>query len=173
MAEAAGARDTDVLVIGAGPAGIAAACTAAEAGRRVAVIDDNPAAGGQIWRGGPVDAAPHAAAWFDRLVRCDADVHGSTAVVDVQPRADGPPLIRTRSPAGIVTWRPRAIVLATGGRERFLPFPGWTLPGVVGAGGLQALVKQGLDVAGRRVVVAGTGPLLLAGARHNSAVGPE
>ena len=53
-------------------------------------------------------------------------------------------------------------MLATGGRERFLPFPGWTLPGVLGAGGLQALVKQGLDVRGRRVVVAGTGPLLLA-----------
>jgi NADPH-dependent 2,4-dienoyl-CoA reductase/sulfur reductase-like enzyme len=54
------------------------------------------------------------------------------------------------------------LILATGARERFLPFPGWALPGVMGAGGLQALVKAGLDPQGRRVVVAGSGPLLLA-----------
>jgi NADPH-dependent 2,4-dienoyl-CoA reductase/sulfur reductase-like enzyme len=56
----------------------------------------------------------------------------------------------------------RNLVLATGARERFLPFPGWTLPNVMGAGGLQALVKSGLPIQGKRVVVAGTGPLLLA-----------
>ncbi len=53
-----------------------------------------------------------------------------------------------------------------GARERFLPFPGWTLPGVFGAGGLQALVKGGLPVQGKRILVAGTGPLLLAVAAH-------
>jgi len=58
------------------------------------------------------------------------------------------------------------LILATGARERFLPFPGWTLPGVFGAGGLQALVKGGFCVEGKRVVVAGTGPLLLAVAVH-------
>ena len=55
-----------------------------------------------------------------------------------------------------------SLVLATGARERFLPFPGWTLPNVMGAGGLQALVKTGLPIEGKRVVVAGSGPLLLA-----------
>src|SRR5262249_24340919 len=54
------------------------------------------------------------------------------------------------------------LILATGARERFLPFPGWTLPGVVGAGGLQALVKSGAPILGARVVIAGSGPLLLA-----------
>jgi NADPH-dependent 2,4-dienoyl-CoA reductase/sulfur reductase-like enzyme len=54
------------------------------------------------------------------------------------------------------------LILATGARERFLPFPGWTLPGVMGAGGLQALVKSGLSAKGKRVVLAGSGPLLLA-----------
>jgi NADPH-dependent 2,4-dienoyl-CoA reductase/sulfur reductase-like enzyme len=54
-----------------------------------------------------------------------------------------------------------AVVLATGARERYLPFPGWTLPGVVGIGGAQALAKAGTDVRGRRVVIAGSGPLLL------------
>jgi NADPH-dependent 2,4-dienoyl-CoA reductase/sulfur reductase-like enzyme len=58
------------------------------------------------------------------------------------------------------------LILATGARERFLPFPGWTLPGVFGAGGLQALVRGGYSIAGKRVVVAGTGPLLLAVAAH-------
>jgi NADPH-dependent 2,4-dienoyl-CoA reductase/sulfur reductase-like enzyme len=56
------------------------------------------------------------------------------------------------------------LILCTGARERLLPFPGWTLPGVTGAGGLQALIKGGLSVEGERVVVAGTGPLLLASA---------
>jgi NADPH-dependent 2,4-dienoyl-CoA reductase/sulfur reductase-like enzyme len=58
------------------------------------------------------------------------------------------------------------LVLATGAKERFLPFPGWTLPNVMGAGGLQALVKSGLPIAGKRVVVAGSGPLLLAVAAY-------
>jgi NADPH-dependent 2,4-dienoyl-CoA reductase/sulfur reductase-like enzyme len=53
-----------------------------------------------------------------------------------------------------------AVIVATGARERFLPFPGWTLPGVSGVGGVQALMKGGMDVHGRRVILAGTGPLL-------------
>jgi len=57
--------------------------------------------------------------------------------------------------------RAATLLIATGARERFLPFPGWTLPGVVGVGGAQALLKGGLDVAGKRVVIAGSGPLVL------------
>ncbi len=61
--------------------------------------------------------------------------------------------------------RPEHLFFA-GARERFLPFPGWTLPNVMGAGGLQAMVKSGLPVKDKRVVVAGTGPLLLAVAAY-------
>jgi NADPH-dependent 2,4-dienoyl-CoA reductase/sulfur reductase-like enzyme len=64
-------------------------------------------------------------------------------------------------------------VLATGAREKFLPFPGWTLPNVMGAGGLQAMVKSGLPIRGKRVVVAGTGPLLLAVAAYLRKHGAE
>jgi NADPH-dependent 2,4-dienoyl-CoA reductase/sulfur reductase-like enzyme len=56
------------------------------------------------------------------------------------------------------------LILATGARELFVPFPGWTLPGVLGVGGLQAMVKQGWPIEGKRIVVAGSGPLLLAAA---------
>ncbi|MFC6664575.1 FAD-dependent oxidoreductase [Deinococcus radiopugnans] len=64
--------------------------------------------------------------------------------------------------AGLRQIQAERVILATGATERFLPFDGWTLPGVVGAGGLQAMSKSGLDVRGQRVVVAGSGPLLLA-----------
>ena len=67
--------------------------------------------------------------------------------------------------------RCRAVLLATGAYERQLPFPGWTLPGVVGAGGAQAMLKSGLVLPGRRVVVAGSGPLLLAVASSLAAAG--
>ncbi|HEX2270871.1 MAG TPA: FAD/NAD(P)-binding oxidoreductase, partial [Pyrinomonadaceae bacterium] len=66
-----------------------------------------------------------------------------------------------------------SLVLATGARERFLPFPGWTLPNVMGAGGLQALVKNGLPVEGKRIIVAGSGPLLLAVAAYLREHGAE
>ena len=67
---------------------------------------------------------------------------------------------------GFCELRYEKLVLATGARERFLPFPGWTLPNVMGAGGLQAIVKSGLPIRGKRVVIAGTGPLLLAVAAY-------
>ena len=153
----------EVLVIGAGPAGIAAACAAAESGARVGVVDDNPAAGGQIWRGG-AEHPPSAQAseWHGRLARAKVSfIYGAKVVA--------------REAADVLvaeTWdrtfklKFAKLVLATGARERFLPFPGWTLPGVMGAGGLQALVKSGLSVSGRRVVIAGSGPLLLAVAEY-------
>jgi D-hydroxyproline dehydrogenase subunit alpha len=153
----------DVLVVGAGPAGIAAACCAAESGARVGVVDDNPSAGGQIWRGGAEHSpSAEASAWHARLARAGVTFISGAKVV-------------AREAAGVLvaeTWERtvtleyKKLVLATGARERFLPFPGWTLPGVMGAGGLQALVKSGLSISGKRVVIAGSGPLLLAVAEY-------
>jgi len=74
---------------------------------------------------------------------------------------------------GVCELKYESLVLATGARERFLPFPGWTLPNVMGAGGLQALVKTGLPIEGKRVVVAGSGPLLLAVAAYLRGRGAE
>jgi NADPH-dependent 2,4-dienoyl-CoA reductase/sulfur reductase-like enzyme len=146
----------DVAVVGGGPAGIAAACRAAESGASVALLDEGTAAGGQIWRGGRA-SSPGARRWLARLARSGARAIPRAVVADADPagtlwaEVDGRPLA--------VAWR--RLVVATGARERFLPFPGWTLGDVLGVGAAQALLKSGWEVRGRTVAVAGTGPLLL------------
>src|SRR6185436_2629871 len=87
-----------------------------------------------------------------------------------QPEA-GLMLVETHN--GVREIRYKQLILATGARERLLPFPGWTLPNVCGAGGLQALVKSGLPIEGKRVVVAGSGPLLLAVAAYMRKLGAQ
>ncbi len=147
----------EILVVGAGPAGIAAACAASE-NAAVGVVDDNPAAGGQIWRGGTPPAGDRLAAkWLRRFQQAKvARIHGTQVVA--QP---GHGVLLAERDGRPVELHYGKLILATGARERFLPFPGWTLPNCVGAGGLQALVKSGVPVAGKRVIVAGSGPLLL------------
>jgi NADPH-dependent 2,4-dienoyl-CoA reductase/sulfur reductase-like enzyme len=149
----------DVLIVGAGPAGLAAAEGAAQAGASVAIADDNPAPGGQIWRGGHAD---HAEA--SRLLARRAGVRMLNRSRVIAPLDAHTLLAETPDDTRAIGFD--QLILATGARELFLPFPGWTLPGVMGAGGLQALVKGGLPIRGKRVVVAGSGPLLLAVAAH-------
>lgn len=165
-------ESTDVLVIGGGPAGMAAALAAAECGREVCLVDDNPSVGGQIWRRDVAASEPSegpAMVYRRALVDAGVELRLRTVVADVEPPNaavvfDGHALTRIEADR---------IVLATGARELLLPFPGWTLPGVFGVGGLQALAKGGLSVRGKRVVVAGTGPLLLAVAASLRARGAE
>ena len=153
----------DTCVIGAGPAGLAAAYRVAKSGRSVVVVDDNPAAGGQIWRGEQAKpTSPEAQAWFEKLRSVDIQLINGARVFD-QP---SPGLVIAETSRGVCELSHSSLVLATGARERFLPFPGWTLPNVMGAGGLQALVKAGLPIERKRVVVAGSGPLLLAVAAY-------
>ena len=167
-------RHADVIVVGAGPAGIAAATAAARHGRSVLLLDDNPAAGGQIWRGG-IEAPAQRANRGENARRNKAlrNLASSGAVLLAGYRVFDAPaphtlsaLRETSTDSEAVALQYDHLILATGARERFLPFPGWTLPGVFGAGGLQALVKGGFPVQGKRVAVAGSGPLLLAVAAH-------
>ncbi len=152
-------RQFDVAVVGAGPAGIAAAVTAAEAGRRVGIVFDNPHIGGQIWRHDSAKTPVGLSAkWGDRLAQSSVELIASATIF----ATPAPGVLLADTPAGPMRITAEQVVLACGARERFLPFPGWTLPGVFGAGGLQALVKAGMPIAGQRVVVAGSGPLLLA-----------
>jgi D-hydroxyproline dehydrogenase subunit alpha len=162
----------DVLVIGGGPAGIAAAVRAAECGVHVGIIDDNATLGGQIWRGESEDGCAEEAAKWQGLLRSSGVTTFCGRRVFHQPEAG---VLLAEGADDLCQLSYRNLVLATGARERFLPFPGWTLPNVMGAGGLQAMVKSGLPIQGKRVVVAGTGPLLLAVAaylRKNGAIIP-
>jgi len=148
----------DVLVIGAGPAGLAAARAAASHGAQVGLVDAQPRAGGQVWRHDVRHGAPRAAR------EAIAALRGVTLLAQHSIVASDDGALRAETPDGSTLLGYRALVLATGARELLLPFPGWTLPGVSGAGGLQALAKQGWPVNGKRVVIAGSGPLLLAAA---------
>ncbi|MFG2891164.1 NAD(P)/FAD-dependent oxidoreductase [Streptomyces sp. NPDC048248] len=179
----------DLAVIGAGPAGLAAAVTAAGFGLRVALVDAATRPGGQFYRQpapGLGAARPEAlhhswGAYARRAARLGEqitagrvqhfpehhvwsvtrdDAHWTVHAVAGPDGAQG----RTEVTA-------RTVLLATGAHERQLPFPGWTLPGVVGAGGAQAMLKAGLVLPGRRIVVAGSGPLLLAVAGSLAAAG--
>lgn len=139
---------------------MAAAARAAEAGMRTAIVDDNPGLGGQVWRGS-VAATGHdaeAASWVARVNAAGVTRLCGVRVFD-RPETG---VLLAESAVTLYELGYRKLVLATGAREGFLPFPGWTLPNVLGAGGLQAMVKSGLPIDGKRVVIAGSGPLLLA-----------
>lgn len=157
----------DLLIIGAGPAGMAAAATAARHGLTVAVLDEQPAPGGQIYRGitetGPRRAAIlgpdylEGAALADALAASGAEVIHGAVVWDVEA---GNPFTVTYSVNGVATRiTARALILATGALERPVPIPGWTLPGVMTAGAGQILLKAS-GVVPENAVLAGSGPLL-------------
>lgn len=148
----------DVVVVGAGPAGLAAANAAAGFGARVALIDENELPGGQIYRASQGSISASVREVIEDLSKKSVVRFDGSTVFEAP--SDG--VLRLWGPRGTQDIGYRSLVLAVGGRELFLPFPGWTLPNAMGIGGLQALVKAGLDVREKRVVVAGTGPLLLA-----------
>lgn len=152
----------EVLIIGAGPAGLHAALAAAPSGARIVLLDDNPAPGGQIWRDGPHAALPTQVIRLRERLQGYGNVQVHTATRVIARPAPYRLLVENEERGWIIDYA--KLILCTGARELLLPFPGWTLPGVTGAGGLQALVKGGLPIAGERVVVAGSGPLLLASA---------
>ncbi|MBT2365381.1 FAD-dependent oxidoreductase [Streptomyces sp. ISL-10] len=177
----------DLAVIGAGSAGIAGAVTASGLGLTVALLDASPQIGGQFYRHpapalGAVrpEALHHDWSAFSdlrrRLAASEVTHLAGHHVWSVMKEADGSWAVHAVTGADGTDERParvraRAVLLATGAYERQLPFPGWTLPGVVGAGGAQAMLKSGLVLPGRRIVVAGSGPLLLAVASSLAAAG--
>ncbi|MFB7510895.1 NAD(P)/FAD-dependent oxidoreductase, partial [Streptomyces broussonetiae] len=177
-----------LAVVGAGPAGLAGALSAVARGVRVTLVDAAGQAGGQFYRQ-PAPALgarrPEALHHQWRTWRRLADgltrhiaAGRITHLTDhhvwcVQRESDSFTVHALLGPAQEqgVTVRADAVLLATGGYERVLPFPGWTLPGVVTAGGAQAMLKGALVLPGRTAVVAGTGPLLLPVATGLAAAG--
>ena len=151
----------DIAIIGGGPAGVAAATRAAQAGRSVVLVDAGANLGGQIWRGKEEVSQPAVARrWIAEFAESGAECLTSARVF----ATSGPRQFCIETPESVVTVDCDRLILATGARELFLPFPNWTLAGVTGAGGLQSLAKGGLDLKGARIVLAGSGPLLLAAA---------
>jgi len=159
----------DLVVVGAGPAGMAAAARAAGAGLSVTVLDEGRAPGGQIWRG--VSDAPAARA---ELLGPDYVAGGKVAAAFSQSgatylreasvwslfRAPGHFEVSVSVAGGSRVLLARHVLLATGAMERPFPIPGWTLPGVMTAGAAQIAMKSsGLVPAGRTALV-GCGPLL-------------
>ncbi|QCW79757.1 FAD-dependent oxidoreductase [Streptomyces sp. S6] len=217
----------DLAVVGAGPAGLAAAVTAADGGLRVVLIDASERPGGQYFRqaapgltlarggkavhrkratfaalsarfaahlrDGRITHLPRRHVWTveggDPAAGTDRDrgrgrdywtlrhvpVDGAPtgpAPAPGAPVSGGPAAADAPAP-GIHVTTARFLLLATGAYERQLPFPGWTLPGVVAAGGAQAVLKDSCALPGRRIVVAGSGPLLLAVAVSLAEAGAE
>ena len=156
----------DVAVVGAGPAGLAAAATAAELGLSVALLDEQAHPGGQIYRDVTCAGA-------DRLQVLGDDYAAGRALIERFARSTA------RHVGGAAVWnvtRDRVIhytkngrshavtagqvILCTGAMERPFPIPGWTLPGVMTAGAAQILLKNAGVVPSQPVVLAGCGPLL-------------
>jgi NADPH-dependent 2,4-dienoyl-CoA reductase/sulfur reductase-like enzyme len=170
-----------VAIVGAGPAGIAAAGVLAAHGVAVSVIDEGRAAGGQIYRraraGLTLDIDTllgaeavnyrkfHAA--FDRL-RERIDYRSQTLVWGIDEKR-----LHTVRAAVADTVVFDALVLATGATDRVLPISGWTLPGVFTLGGAQVLLKEHGCLIGRRIVFCGSSPLLYLAAKQYRAMGAE
>lgn len=157
--------DFDLIVLGAGPAGAAAATKARSLGLRVAVIDEAPEAGGQVYRA-PSPALSAAQPDPDRAkgVELRARLAASGAVLYTNHRVwsltPGFSVIAI-GPDGPLTLEATNLIIAAGAVERHIPVSGWTLPGVIGLAGATILLKAHGVLPGRRVVVAGSGPLLL------------
>jgi NADPH-dependent 2,4-dienoyl-CoA reductase/sulfur reductase-like enzyme len=168
LREAASSACThEVIVIGAGPAGMAAATTAARLGLRTALLDEQPHAGGQIWRDvGRADARMatllgpdylQGQAAVEALQASAVDVMHETLVWDVNRDLTVTGLRHGRA----FQLRAPQLIAATGALERPTPIPGWTLPGVMNAGAAQIALKHARSIPQGPVVLAGAGPLLL------------
>src|SRR5262249_5132693 len=157
----------DVLVVGAGPAGLAAARALALAGAEVVVLDERLHAGGQYFK--PL-APSHQAdvAVLDRQFRDGAVLRQSAVLAGVAIvneatvwAAFSPHEIAAVVAGQSQLYRPRRLLLATGAYEQVRPVPGWTLPGAMTVGGLQTLARSYRVAPGQRIVIAGNGPLCL------------
>lgn len=160
--------ETEILIIGGGAAGLAAAVSASSS--KVLIVDDSPKLGGQIWRAemGKIKS-PEAKKLIEKIEAKQVSILNNAQVF----AQTNEKTLFAETPNGTIELKFEKLILATGARERFLPFPNWTLPNIFGAGGLQALAKSGLSVQNKRIVVAGTGALLLAVAEYLKSKGAK
>lgn len=161
-----GTDSTDLIIVGSGPAGIAAGVEATRRGLRVLLLDENAAAGGRVWqaieaRGAGDAEEDNGLAMIRELLISDARIHHGAEVWCIEPYGAGP--------GGTVFWnengaarsaRASRVLLATGAIERPMPIPGWTLPGVMTVGAAQIALKTAALVPDGNSWIAGQGPLI-------------
>jgi thioredoxin reductase len=159
-------KSPDLLIVGAGPGGLSAAIAARRAGVGVVIVDERSTPGGQYFKQRAVsgdDVAPadaqhrEGAALIAEARAAGVDIRSGTLVWG----AFAPAEFTTTGPDGATRWLPRATIIATGAYERPWPVPGWTLPGVMTTGAAQTLWRTARRLPGRRVLIAGNGPLNL------------
>jgi NADPH-dependent 2,4-dienoyl-CoA reductase/sulfur reductase-like enzyme len=156
----------DLVVIGGGPAGLAAASLAARAGLSTVLFDENPGVGGQIYRA--ITSTPVTDRtilgedyWAGAELAAEAKASGALIVTGATVWSLDPQKIVGVSIGGKARMtEARRVIIATGSQERPFPVPGWTLPGVMTAGGAQTALKAHGLLPDGRTVLAGTGPLL-------------
>ena len=158
-------KSVDIVVIGAGPAGMAAASTAASLNANVLVLDEQPAPGGQIYRA-ILEADDRRTEILGPDYREGRDLARSfvEGSLEFEPSAT----VWRVDPLGSIAYsiagaakqvRGKRVVLATGALERPVPVPGWTLPGVMTAGAAQIMLKTA-SIVPQDAVLVGSGPLL-------------
>ena len=173
-------KQTDILIIGAGPAGMAAAIEAARAGAKITVLDENTKSGGQIFRqfddsfkvlhAGSL--GPDFARGQSLINEFNAHSKSITCLYDAQVWGIfGDREVACFQGRESFSIGFKKLIITAGAYDRPVPFPGWTLPGVFTAGGAQRLVKNQRVLPGRNILLAGTGPLQLALASQISKAG--
>lgn len=160
----------DLAIVGAGPAGMTAALTAAAHGLTVVVVDEQARAGGQIFRQPPPEFAagpvtPAGYSWGSQLIRASQDAEritwrfGTTAYGVLREEGSLRLAVHGADGSGVIT--ADRLLIATGAYDMPVAFPGWTLPGVMTAGGVQTLLKSQRLLVASRLVLAGSHPLLI------------
>ena len=159
---------TEIVIVGAGPAGVSAAVAAAQAGAKVTLVEEYARPGGQYYKQPAPSLHPHrlphslsdnlqhGRELLAGLNHPNIDLRCNTLVWNITPDR----VLDLYGPEGASRVQARRVIVAAGAYERIVPFRGWTLPGVTTVGAAQLLLKgQGLLV-GQKIVIAGTGPLL-------------
>lgn len=155
-------QQVEVLVVGGGAGGLTAAAVAAEAGAQVVLVDERPAPGGQYFKQQVAAVLPDDPQFAGgRHLIARARTAGVRIVEGAVWTASLPLQVGVHGPEGGRSFRPRSLIVATGAYERAWPVPGWTLPGVMTTGAAQTLLRSYGVVAGRRILIAGNGPLNL------------
>ena len=158
--------EPDLLILGAGPAGVGAALAASRCGLRTLIVDSALSSGGQVYRAMPPSFRALSAS--QNPDRQEGERQRIALEASRIPTAFGRQVwsvgqdfrVDALGPDGPEHWQPQTLIVATGAQERVTPFPGWTLPGVIGLAAATILLKSQLILPGQRTLIAGCGPLL-------------